>query len=150
MRLDATDQAILDVLGPNARISNREVARILGISETLVRQRLKRMIEEKAMRFGLVADMGTVGYVAGVIVRLRTVPVHTRAICDSVAKLESCAFAGLTLGRFDVLIYLVAQGRQEIAAIVDQHIAPLEGVVEVDVREPISSAKQRFDMVVIR
>lgn len=147
MKLDATDNAILDLLKDNARVSNREVARVLGMSEGLVRQRLKKMTDAKAIRLGLVADMATAGYTATVIVRLRTVPSEARRIADAVARLDCCAFSGLTLGRFDVLIYLIGQTRQELADVIDTHIAPLKGVVEVDVREPVGSAKQRFDLV---
>lgn len=149
MKLDATDTAILDLLKDNARVSNREVARMLGISEGMVRQRLKKMTDAKAMRLGLVADMATVGYTAAVIVRLRTIPCEGRSIAESVAQLDCCAFSGLTLGRFDVLIYLIGQTRQELAQVIDDHIAPLKGVVEVDVREPVGSAKQRFDLVIL-
>lgn len=149
MKLDATDEAILDLLKDNARVSNREVARVLGMSEGMVRQRLKKMADGKAMRLGLVADIATIGYTAAVIVRLRTVPIEARAIAESVAKLECCAFSGLTLGRFDVLLYLIGQTRQELAQVIDEHVAPLRGVVEIDVREPVGSAKQRFDLVFI-
>ncbi|MFN3440248.1 MAG: Lrp/AsnC family transcriptional regulator [Acidovorax sp.] len=147
MKLDATDTAILDLLKDNARVSNREVARVLGMSESMVRQRLKKMTDGKAMRLGLVADMATVGYTAAVIVRLRTIPSKGRAIAEAVAQLECCAFSGLTLGRFDVLIYLIGQTRQELAQLIDERIAPLEGVVDIDVREPVGSAKQRFELV---
>lgn len=147
MKLDATDTAILDLLKDNARVSNREVARLLGMSESMVRQRLKKMTDGKAMRLGLVADMATVGYTAAVIVRLRTIPSKGRAIAEAAAQLECCAFSGLTLGRFDVLIYLIGQTRQELAQLIDERIATLDGVVDIDVREPVGSAKQRFDLV---
>jgi hypothetical protein len=91
----------------------------------------------------------TIGYLAAVIVRLRTIPSEGRKIAEAVAQLECCAFSGLTLGRFDVLIYLIGQTRQELAHVIDEHIAPLRGVVEIDVREPVGSAKQRFDLVFI-
>ena len=149
IKLDAMDHAILDLLRDNGRMSNREVARFLGTSEGMVRQRLKKMTDAKAMRLGLVADVGTVGFVASVIVRMRTAPNAARAVAQAAAALECCAFSGLTLGRFDVLVYLVGQTRQELAAVIDERLAPLDGVVEIDVREPVGSAKHRFDLVVI-
>lgn len=147
MKLDATDIAILDLLKDNVRVSNREVARVLGMPESMVRKRLKKMTDGKAMRLGLVADLATAGYTAAVIVRLRTIPSKARTIAEVVAQLECCAFSGLTLGRFDVLIYLIGQTRQELAQVIDERIALLKGVVDIDVREPVGSAKQRFDLV---
>jgi len=46
-----------------------------------------------------------------------------------------------------VLIYLIGQTRQELAQLIDERIATLDGVVDIDVREPVGSAKQRFDLV---
>ncbi len=81
------------------------------------------------------------------IVQLRTIPSKGCAIAEAAAQLECCAFSGLTLGRFDVLIYLIGQTRQELAQLIDERIATLDGVVDIDVREPVGSAKQRFDLV---
>lgn len=149
MKLDSTDTAILDALKDNGRVSNREVARALGLSESLVRQRLKKMEEGKAMRLGLVADMTSLGFRSSMIVRLRTSPSQARAIAACIAQSAYCAFAGVTLGRFDVLAYLIAPTRQDVAAMIERDIASLEGVLEIDVREPIGSAKQRFDLIAI-
>lgn len=43
MRLDDLDQRIIGLLAEDARISNREAARLLGISDTAVRKRLKKL-----------------------------------------------------------------------------------------------------------
>jgi Lrp/AsnC family transcriptional regulator for asnA, asnC and gidA len=149
MKLDAVDTAILDQLATSARTSNREVARVLGLSEGTVRQRLKKMTEEKAMRVGLVADMATVGYLAAAILRIHTVPGQARDVATALAALEHCAFAGLVLGRFDVLAYLMAPTRQEIAHLIDTQITPLPGVLAMDVREPVGNAKHRYDFAVV-
>jgi Lrp/AsnC family transcriptional regulator for asnA, asnC and gidA len=149
MKLDATDIAILDLLKDNARVSNREVARMLGLTESRVRLRLKKMADNQVMRLGLVADAATMGYTAAVIVRLRTVPGQAPGIAQAIAELECCAFSGVTLGRFDVLVYLIGQTREQLALVIDNSVASLPGVAEVDVREPVGSAKQRFDLVFI-
>jgi Lrp/AsnC family leucine-responsive transcriptional regulator len=150
MKLDSVDNAIVEQLRINGRTSNREVARAVGVSEGMVRQRLKKMTDSKAMRLGLVADTVTVGFLSGVIVRLRTTPRLGRKIAQEIAQLECCAFSGLTLGRYDVLVYLIGQTRQEMAEVIDKHIAHLPGVLEVDVREPVGSAKHRYDLVSLR
>jgi DNA-binding Lrp family transcriptional regulator len=149
VKLDSTDIAILDVLKDNARISNREVARALQLSEGLVRQRLKKMEDGRAMRLGLVANIASLGLGAGALVRLRTTPAQARHIATRIAQLDCCAFSGVTLGRFDVLAYLTASARQDLASVIERDIATLDGVVDIDVCEPVGSAKQRFDLIAI-
>ena len=65
---------------------------------------------------------------------------------EAVAQLDCCAFHGLTLGRLDVLIYFIGQPRQELAPLIDERIATLECVVDIDTRGPVGSATQRFDL----
>ena len=146
MKLSDIDESILGVLKSNGRISNREVARQLGISEGMVRVHLKKMTEEKAMRLGLVCDIGSMGITTHAIVRIKAVPEHVQNIAATIAALSSCKFVGLTLGSYDILVYILGQSRLEIADVIDQHISNLEGITSVDVREPIGSRKQRFDL----
>lgn len=146
MKLGEIDEAILGVLQINGRTSNREVARQLGISEGTVRVRLKKMVEEKAMRLGLVCDIGSMGITAAAIVRIKAVPECVQSIAAGLAGLDNCKFVGLTLGSYDILVYLLGQSRQEISDIVDKHIANIPGVTSIDVREPTGSKKQRFDL----
>ena len=48
--LDEADQAIVERLSRDARVSNREIAEQLGVTEGTVRARAKRMEEEKLIR----------------------------------------------------------------------------------------------------
>lgn len=149
MKLDDTDAAILALLREDGRMSNREVGRALDISEGTVRQRLKKLIDAKAMRLGLVTDIHTTGLSVGVTVRIKAVPERIRAIAQALAQLESTSFVSLTLGRFDILAVLVARSRIEAADIIDNHIASLDGVRAVDAQEPVSYPKHRYDLVYI-
>ena len=49
-RLDAVDRVIVEQLSRDARISNRQIAQELGVTEGTVRARVKRMEEEKLIR----------------------------------------------------------------------------------------------------
>lgn len=147
MKLDDIDSAILDLLRQDGRISNREVARALGISEGTVRQRLKKLVDAKAMRLGLVTDIHTTGLSVGVTVRIKALPQRIRDIAQALAQLESTSFVALTLGRFDILAVLVVRSRVEAAEIIDNQIASLDGVQTVDAQEPVSYPKHRYDLV---
>lgn len=60
--LDGTGQAIFNILRENGRVSNREVAHLLNISEGTVRQRLKKLLDRKAIRLGPIIDSEASGY----------------------------------------------------------------------------------------
>lgn len=149
LKLDEVDAAILALLRQNGRMSNREVGRALDVSEGTVRQRLRKLIDARVMRLGLVTDIHTTGVAVGVTVRIKADPARTRAIAQALAQLESISFVALTLGRFDILAVLAAHSRTEAAETIDNRIANIDGVLAIDVQEPVSYPKHRYDMVYI-
>lgn len=52
----SVDEQIIDLLQADGRSSNTEIARVIGLSESAVRQRLARMAQEKRLRFGIIVE----------------------------------------------------------------------------------------------
>lgn len=147
VKLDETDAAIIDLLRLNGRMSNREVGRALQISEGTVRQRLKKLLESKSMRLGMVTDFEASGLAAGVILRIKALPARTRKIAEEIALLDACTFVALTFGQFEIIAVFVNKNRTEAAEMIDKRIKPIQGIQAVEVQEPVSYAKHRYDLV---
>lgn len=130
-------------------MSNREVSRALQISEGTVRQRLKKLIDGKAMRLGMVTDFEANGLAAGVILRVAALPTRARRIAEEISLLDACTFVALTLGQFDIIAVLVNKSRTETAEMIDKRIKAVQGIQAIEVQEPVSYAKHRYDLVYI-
>jgi DNA-binding Lrp family transcriptional regulator len=150
MELDSIDTAIVGMLGKNGRMSNREVARLLNVSEGMVRQRLKKLIDGDAVRLGLVTDIEAASFLSTVIVRLNTVPARARSVATKLAALDCCTFVSLTFGRFDVIAIIVGKSRAEIVSVVDQQIASSPDIRSIDIVEPVKAVKHRYDLVYLK
>jgi Lrp/AsnC family transcriptional regulator for asnA, asnC and gidA len=147
MTLDPIDASIVKLLGQDGRMSNREVARLLDVSEGMVRQRRKKLVDGKAIRLGMVTDLAAAGFLATVIVRLKTEPARAREVATALAELECCTFVSLTLGRFDLMAVLIARNREEIAQLLDRHVNLAPGIISIDIVEPVKASKHRYDLV---
>lgn len=147
VKLDETDAAIIDLLRLNGRMSNREVGRALQISEGTVRQRLKKLLESKSMRLGMVTDFEASGLAAGVILRIKALPARTRKIAEEIALLDACTFVALTFGQFEIIAVFVNKNRTEAAEMIDKRIKTIQGIQAIQVQEPVSYAKHRYDLV---
>lgn len=79
-------------------------------------------------------DIHTAGLAVGVTLRIKALTTRIRAIAKALAGLDSSTFLGMTLGRFDVVAVLVARSRIEAAKIMDNQIANMNGVQEIDVQ----------------
>ena len=146
MALDDIDLAIVKELQKNGRSSNREVARVLGVSEGTIRQRLRKLESTKAMRLGLVTDAISSGKTSAAFVRIKATPRKAAEIAQKISAFPDCAFCALTVGRFDIVALFNAGSRQDLADVIDGEIALMDGVLLLDVREPVVSTKHRYDL----
>lgn len=147
MKLDTIDRRIIELLRENGRMSNREVARLLEVSEGMVRQRLKKLTDAKAMRLGLITDLQAAGFLASAFVRLKVEPGQAQAIVSDLAALECVTFVSLTLGRYDIAAIFIARNRAEILTLIDVHLTSRPSIHSLDVVEPVYAKKHRYDLV---
>ena len=122
-KIDAVDEQIIALLTEDARTSNREVARLIGLSETGVRKRLKRLNATNAVKITAVVDRAKVGLEVLVFVRLTTTPATARRIVEAAAALDFISFAALTTGRHNVVLCVLVEDHRILADKIHEHIA---------------------------
>jgi Lrp/AsnC family leucine-responsive transcriptional regulator len=81
--LDATNLRLLTELQADARLSLAELGRRVGLSSPAVAERLARLEQEGVIR-GYHADIDprALGYVLGVVIRIRPAPRELRKVAD--------------------------------------------------------------------
>jgi Lrp/AsnC family transcriptional regulator, regulator for asnA, asnC and gidA len=60
-RLDELDHKIVAKLGQDARVSNRQIAAELGVTEGTIRSRIKRLQNDRLIQFTVVTDFRMAG-----------------------------------------------------------------------------------------
>lgn len=137
--VDSADRALLDLLVADEKVTNRELATRLAVSESAVSIRLRRLVASGVLIFTALIDWETAGFEWFVICRIKT---HGRApsdICADIRKLPQCEAVSLAVGAVDVLAYFLAQDRAEINHIADC-LATIEGVVSIGLDLAIETA----------
>ena len=61
-QIDDTDSRIISLLEEDGRRSNRDIARILGITEKQVGARIRRLLQQDVMRIVAVVDVFAAGF----------------------------------------------------------------------------------------
>lgn len=81
--LDATDAKLLAALNTDARTSNAELARLVGLSAPSVAERLRRLEEAGVIRgYGLQVDPAALGLPIAAWLRVRPLPGQLRQVAD--------------------------------------------------------------------
>jgi len=128
-QLDTADRAIVARLSRDARVSNREIAEALGVTEGTVRARVKRMEEEKLIRITAVTNIerfrdAALAYIWIEVERSD----QTRAVAERLAQVPELGFVGVMLGRSDILAITMVRNAEHLASFVHERISVIEGV----------------------
>lgn len=150
MKLDATDEKIIAVLTEDARTSNREVARIVGLSDTGVRKRLKRLNASGAAKVTAVVHPASAGLTLSAFVRLQTSPAVARKVAKESAKLDSVSFVALASGRFNVIVLVLAHDERELGELIHNHFRCWEGVHTIETVRIAGTTKHSLDLILIQ
>ncbi len=130
---DDIDRAIIAQLALDGRLTNREVARRLEISEGTVRSRLKRLRDDQIIRLNVVVDPRVDGYGAAAYLGLRVKHGHVASVCDALRPVAGMSYIGRTIGPFDVMALLLAADLVALRDCVTREISALEGVEDVEI-----------------
>jgi DNA-binding Lrp family transcriptional regulator len=144
------DDKIFELLRDDGRISNREIGRILNVSEATVRNRIRNLKESKVMRLGIVTNPRAMGLAASAFVRINADPSASRRVCEMLALMTECNFVALTLGHYEIITFVTTSSRDALRSVIDNKIIAMAGVRDVDVRELVEAVKHRYDLVRIK
>lgn len=148
-RTDDLDDSILRLLCDDGRLSNREVARRLDISEGTVRHRLKRLEDARSIRIGAVVNPASLGLDAVANVMVTIDPAHLRNALEVFAMLPGVDYVAAITGRFNVFVSIAAADLSELRAVVSDSIERLEGVRAVEIRPMVRTLKPEWHVVAI-
>jgi Lrp/AsnC family leucine-responsive transcriptional regulator len=129
--LDPTDQRILQLLQPNARISNADVARELSMAPSAILERIRKLEQRGLIRaYETRVDPRKVGLslTAFVFVRADEPPAGGPTIGDQLAALPELLEVHQVAGEDCYLVKLRARDTDDLARVLSQRIGGVRGV----------------------
>lgn len=122
------DYKIIRMLQKNGRIPNTEIAKILGISEATVRNRLQALIREK--RIQILAVVNPYKLKSGILGNLRVKADKKKMgkVADELSKLDELWYIAQLVGTADFDAEYYVSSQQEFGALVDK-INKIEGII---------------------
>ncbi|MEH6568943.1 MAG: Lrp/AsnC family transcriptional regulator [Halioglobus sp.] len=147
IELDEVDNAIIELLRADGRLPYRAIARELGLTETTVRARVKRLEESNTMRVVAVTDIEAAGYemllAIGVQVENRS-PVE---VARDLAKIPEVFSVNVVVGTHDIEILVVAEDQEALAALLSVRLANMPGVRRLTPALAVDVLKNQPDWV---
>jgi Lrp/AsnC family transcriptional regulator for asnA, asnC and gidA len=126
--LDATDEAIIELLRQDGRMPFRTIARELNIAENTVRARVRRMEISDTMRVVAVTDIEAAGYGMLLAIGVQVEGRSPEAVAREMASIPEVFSVNVVVGAQDIEILVVARDQAELSELISDKLGALEGV----------------------
>jgi Lrp/AsnC family transcriptional regulator, regulator for asnA, asnC and gidA len=141
--LDGANKRIIEQLQRDGRMSYAGLAKIVGLSEAAVRQRVQRLLESGVMQIVAVTDPLTLGFARQVMVGLK-VEGDMRSVADALAKLSEVDYVVICAGAYDLLAELVCTDDDHLLELLNDKIRTIPGVTGTETFVYLRLAKQTY------
>ena len=132
MQPDSTDWVIIDILR-KGHVSNNEIARRLGVSEDMVRSRLKRMKEAGILEIRALIDTNRI---VGRQLSLISVSVTEARLLDAKAQeisaLEAVQSVSIVSGRYDLIVEVLVDSNHGLVEFLTEALPQVAGIAKTE------------------
>jgi Lrp/AsnC family transcriptional regulator for asnA, asnC and gidA len=141
--LDELNKKIIELLQRDGRMPYASMAKIVGLSEAAVRQRVQRLLDLGVMQIVAVTDPLTLGFARQVMIGLK-VEGDTRPVAKALSELPAVDYVVLCAGRYDILAELVCTDDDHLLTVLNEHIRTIPGVTGTETFLYLKLAKQTY------
>ena len=142
--LDELDRRIVDLLTVDARVSNRQIASQLGVTEGTIRGRINRLEEGGAIRLTAVTNVAFAGSPKVVLIGIQAQHGELKALSQRIAAMPEIGCVILMLGRFDILAIGLFGALEDVVEVANNRILALPGVRHVETSIAVKTLKYDY------
>ena len=141
--LDDVNKKIIELLQRDGRMSYAALAKVVGLSEAAVRQRVQRLLDNGVMQIVAVTDPLTLGFARQVMVGLK-IEGDMRSVASALAAIPEVDYVVICAGAYDLLVELVCTDDDHLLDLLNDHIRSIPGVRSTETYVYLKLAKQTY------
>jgi Lrp/AsnC family transcriptional regulator for asnA, asnC and gidA len=142
--LDELDHRIIKLLTLDARVSNRQIAAQLGVTEGTIRGRVKRLEQENCIRLTAVTNGEFAGSPKVVLIGIKAAHGELKTVAQKIAAMVEIRCVIIMLGRYDILAIGLFTALEDIVDIANNRILALPGVRHVETSIAVKTLKYDY------
>ncbi len=124
-------------------MSYATLAKVIGLSEAAVRQRVQRLLDGGLMQIVAVTDPLTLGFARQAMVGVKVLG-DMRRVADEIAAIPEVDYVVICAGGYDMLVELVCTDDEHLLALLNDKIRAVEGVSATETFMYLKLAKQTY------
>jgi Lrp/AsnC family transcriptional regulator for asnA, asnC and gidA len=139
--LDDLDHQIIETLARDARVSNRQIAAQLGVTEGTIRSRIKRLQDERMIQFTVVTDFRMAGSPNLVMMGIHADPNRVPALAKKLSDIPAINCVVVLLGRYSLFAMGLFTSLEAVSELIHKKIRTLDGVRDVEMLVSVRNFK---------
>ena len=126
--LDDVDRQIINALKKDGRMSFAQIARRLGVSAGMVRQRYLQMVDDKMLRVVPVTNVTMLGYDLMAMVGVSVDGDRLVEIAQEIAAFEEVIYLVICTGTHDILVEVLCHDSDHLLEFLAKRLRSVKGV----------------------
>ncbi len=126
--MDSLDRSIVAILQEDGRTRFTEIAKTLDVTEGTVRNRVGKLLDDKAIQIIGVLDPHRMGYQAPAVINVSIQPPHLESAAKEIAEMPEVSYLIMIAGEYDLLVEVFCRDREHLASFLKDRLMNVEGV----------------------
>jgi Lrp/AsnC family transcriptional regulator for asnA, asnC and gidA len=144
---DEIDLQIIKILSEDGRISFAQIAKTLGVSPGMIRQRYNRLVEEGVVQVVAITNSMQMGLTTMAQIGVKVDVNRMQEIADEIANFEEVIYLVLLTGSFDLFVEVVCRDKEHLLDFLTNKLHSVEGVREAETFIYLRIAKEVYTLV---
>lgn len=130
--LDQTDRTILQALKEDGRMPFTEIARRLGASPNMVRQRVQRLIEAGVLQIVAVTNPTRIGYHTMALIGVKADGNRLQEIAQEIAAFDEVIYLTITSSQYNLLVEVICVDNSDLLRFLTEKLYSVDGVRDTE------------------
>ena len=142
--LDRLDRSIIAALRVDGRRAYSRIADEVGVSESVIRYRVRRLEDAGILQIVGVADPQRIGFDLMALVGIEVAPGYLAKVSDEIGTLAEASYVVATAGRFDLFVEVMCRDTAHFTQVLTDKIQTTDGVLATEAFLVLSIQKMTF------
>jgi len=143
-KVDDVDLKIINFLNKDGRTPFAQIAKELGVSTGMVRQRYQRLVQEGVLQIVAITNPLLMGFATMAQIGVKADVRRLEEIADEIAQFEEVIYLVLLTGSYDLHVEVVCRDKAHLLNFLTKKLHAVEGVKEAETFMYLRIAKENY------
>jgi len=146
-KIDSIDQKIIKILNKDGRTPFAQMAKQLGVSTGMIRQRYQRLVHDGVLQIVAITNPLLMGFAIMAQIGVKADVKRLEEIADEIAKFEEVVYLVLLTGSYDLHIEVVCRDKAHLLNFLTKKLHSVDGIKEAETFMYLRIAKENYGWV---